>query len=101
MAASLHMDKNAEKWLHVYKKRKGLTTWDQFMEDVQEKFGAFEYKHAIDELLDLQQTTTVEDYVEAFQNLHYQIIMHDPGMGETYFITQFIKGLKPELRCQV
>lgn len=27
--------------------------------------------------------------------------MHNQGMGDTYFISQFIKGLKPEIRYQV
>jgi hypothetical protein len=27
--------------------------------------------------------------------------MYDQGMGDTYFISQFVKGLKPEIRYQV
>lgn len=68
---------------------------------VQEKFGAYDYQHAIDELLDLQQTDTVVEYAGEFEALQYQITMHDLGMGDVYFISQFIKGLKPELRYQV
>lgn len=93
-AAALHMDGNAEKWMQVYKKKQGITTWEKFISDVCAKFGAFEYQHAIDELLDLHQTSTMEEYTEAFEALHYQIVMHDPGMRETYFISQYIKGLK-------
>lgn len=33
----------------------GLGTWEQFMGAVKEKFGAFDYQHAIEELLELQQ----------------------------------------------
>lgn len=71
------------------------------MKAVQEKFGACDYQHAIDGLLELQQSGSVEDYVAEFEALQYQIAVQDQGMGETYFISQFIKGLKPEIRYVV
>lgn len=99
-AASLNMEGNAEKWLQVYKRRCGLGNWEQFIAAVEQKFGAYDYQHAIDDLLELKQTGSVEDYVTAFEALQYQI-MHDEGMGDTYFISQFIKGLKPDIRFSV
>ena len=71
------------------------------MKAVELKFGAYDYQHAIDELLELQQTGTVEEYVSKFEALQYQVAMHDLGMGDTYFVSQFIKGLKPEIRYPV
>jgi hypothetical protein len=100
-AAYLHMDDNAEKWMQVYKKKHGTSSWTAFMQAVQHKFGAYDYKHAVDELLELQQLGSVEDYVTEFEALQFQLTMHDQGMGETYFVSQFIKGLKPEIRYQV
>ena len=100
-AASLHMDDNAEKWLQVYKLKHGLGTWQELMTAVEQKFGAYDYQHAIDELLELHQTGTVEEYVSEFEALQYQVAMHDLGMGDTYFVSQFIKGLKPEIRYPV
>jgi len=100
-AASLHMDDNAEKWLQVYKLKHGLGTWTELMTAVEQKFGAYDYQHAIDDLLELHQTGTVEEYVSEFEALQYQVAMHDLGMGDTYFVSQFIKGLKPEIRYSV
>jgi hypothetical protein len=57
-AASLHMEGNAEKWLHMHKQKYGLGSWDQFMAAVQQKFGTYEYKHAVDEILELKQNGT-------------------------------------------
>lgn len=59
-AASLHMDGNAEKWMQVYKMKHGLGDLEQFMAAVHEKFGSYDYQHAIDSLLELRQTSTVE-----------------------------------------
>jgi hypothetical protein len=100
-AASLHMDGNAESWMQVYKLKEGLGSWQTFIKVVQHKFGAYDYQHAIDEMWDLQQTDTMEEYANAFETLQYQITMHDLGMGDAYFISQFIKGLKPEIRYPV
>lgn len=99
--ASLHMDDNADKWVQMYKLKQGLGSWQQFMDAVQAKFGAYDYKHAIDSLLELKQTGTMEDYTTEFEALQYQITMVDQGMSETYFVFQFINGLKSDIRYQV
>jgi hypothetical protein len=38
-----------------------LGTWKDLIKAVEQKFGAYDYQHAIDELLELQQTGTVEE----------------------------------------
>jgi hypothetical protein len=52
--ASLHMEGNAETWMQVYKLKEGLGSWPTFMQAVQQRFGSYDYQHAIDELIDLQ-----------------------------------------------
>lgn len=51
--ASLHMEDNADKWMQMYKLKHGLGSWQQFMNAVQAKFGAYDYHHTIDSLLEL------------------------------------------------
>lgn len=99
--ASLHMDRNAEKWMQFHKITNGLGSWEHFMKVVQNKFGAYEYQHCIDSMLELEQTGTVEEYVTEFEALQFQIVVHNPGMGDTYFVSQFIKGLKSDIRFLV
>ncbi|RLN40282.1 uncharacterized protein C2845_PM01G03290 [Panicum miliaceum] len=53
-SAALNMGGNAAKWYQVYKKRHGVTTWPQFVQAMEEQFGAFEYKNAITKILELQ-----------------------------------------------
>ena len=45
------------------------------------------------ELLELKQTDSVEDYAAAFENLQFEITMHNSGFDDT-FVSQFVKGLK-------
>jgi hypothetical protein len=43
----------------------------------------------------------LEDYILAFTDLQYQVQMHNQGLDEIYFVTQFVKGLKVELAVGV
>jgi len=100
-AASLHMDDNASKWLRMHKLTHGLGTWTEFISAVEDHFGSYHYRDAMGELVSLAQDGSLEDYISAFVDLQYQVTMHNTGLGQVYFVTQFIKGLKPELRVGV
>lgn len=100
-SASLNMDENSSKWYQMYKLTNGVSTWSEFIKVVEQQFGSFEYRDAMVELVSLYQEGALEDYISAFVNLQYQITMYNTGMDQIYFVTQFIKGLKPELRFGV
>jgi hypothetical protein len=68
-AASLHMEDNATKWLQMHKIIVVLTDWLAFVAAVEQKFGAFDYRNAIQDLLTLKQEGTVEDYIKDFKAL--------------------------------
>lgn len=85
LVASLHMDGVASSWLQVYKAKDGLGTWEQFMYAVERKFGANDYRVALGELMELKQTSSVEDYIVSFEELQYQLTMHNMGLDEMFF----------------
>lgn len=66
------------------------------MKAVEDKFGAYDYIQALLQLLELRQEGSVEEYVTEFDNLQFQIEMHNIGYDKMFFITQFFRGLKPE-----
>jgi hypothetical protein len=104
MAASMHMEGRAAKWLQVYKLNQPLGNWSQFTAAVVSTFGSYEYPQAMHDLLHLQQSGSVDEYVE-FVELRYSTAMHNPKLDEIFFVQQFVKGLKSEIRgsvlCQV
>ena len=100
-AAALNMDGNAAKWLQVYKQKNGLGDWPTFIVVVGKKFGANDYRDAMSELLELKQTDSVEDYAAAFENLQFEITMHNSGFDDTFFMSQFVKGLKLDISAGV
>jgi hypothetical protein len=65
--ASLHMEDNTVKWLQVYKLKRGLDCWHEFVTTVEEKFRANDYRKSIQELLSLRQEGFVEEYTQDFQ----------------------------------
>ena len=95
------MDGNAAKWLQVYKKQHGLGDWHTFISAVEKKFGANDYRDAMSELLELKQTDTVEEYAAAFENLQFEITMHNDGFDDTFFVSQFVKGVKLDIGAGV
>jgi hypothetical protein len=68
---------------------------------VEEKFGKDDYMKALTDLLDLRQTGSVEEYFKEFQELQYQVCMHNEGYGDLFFASQFVNGLKDEIKYTV
>ena len=67
------------------------------MTAVEQKFGVHDYRDAMEELLGLKQTSSVEDYALAFENLQFEISMHNDGFDDTFFVSQFVKGLRTDI----
>jgi hypothetical protein len=72
-----------------------------FIKVVEIKFGANEYIFALQELMELKQTATVEEYIATFEGLQYQLTMLNTGVGDMFFLTTFVNGLAPDLRTIV
>jgi hypothetical protein len=43
----------------------------------------------------------LEDYIKVFEESKYVVSMHNPELGEMFFVLQFLKGLKVELKESV
>jgi hypothetical protein len=68
---------------------------------VEEKFGADDHRRYMKQLLALKQRGTVEEYQLQFEELSYQIAIQNPHYDEQFYVSQFIKGLKSEIRASV
>lgn len=85
----------------MYNKKYGLGDWKSFIAAVEHKFGDNDYRTTITQLLELQQADSLEAYILTFEDLQYQITMHNSELGDLFFIRQFIKGLKLEISSVV
>lgn len=101
-AATMHLlQDNAAKWWQTYKLNHPAVTWKQFTGEIQEKFGSDDYKSAINELLDLKQTSTVEEYTTQFQSLQYGVSMHSCWYDALFFATEYVRDLRDDIRVVV
>jgi hypothetical protein len=65
------MEDNAARSLQMYKIRVGLIDWHTFVVAVEHKFGAIDYRNAIQDLLNLKQEGAIEDYINDFEALQF------------------------------
>lgn len=100
-AATMQLEGSAAKWFQAYKQLNPGATWLKFVTDVQEQFGSDDYRTAINELLELKQTTTVDEYTDQFQSLQYDITMHSCNYDDLFFASKYVNGLKDEIRAVV
>lgn len=101
VSATLHMDGNAALWLKSYRLRHDINSWPALMNAVEEKFGSDDHRKYMKQFLALTQRGTVEEYQMQFESLSYQISMQNPNYDEQFYVSQFIKGLKSEIRGMV
>jgi hypothetical protein len=99
--ATMCMDDNGSRWLQVYKLKQGLADWNSFITVMEEQFGSYDYSDAIGDLVALTQDGNLDEYMTTFYGLQYQVQMHNSGLDETSFVTQFVRGLKPKLDAAV
>jgi hypothetical protein len=88
---AMNKDENAAEWLQMYKKF-GVSDWGTFMEVVKKKFWDNDYRTTLTQLLKLQQNDFLDTYILSFEDLQYQVTMHNSELVDLFFITQFITG---------
>jgi hypothetical protein len=98
MAASLHMVGHASHRFQSYIHVAGSHTWEHFMVAVSHEFEVNTHRVKTMALLNLRQTGSVEEYKNKFDQLVYNIRLYDSHISETMLVSQFLLGLKKELR---
>lgn len=43
----------------------------------------------------------MDEYIQEFEDAHYVTSVHNLEMDETFYVTQFVKGLKGEIQGAV
>lgn len=99
--AALYIDGQAAHWLQAFRQSHRNITWDVFTSAILEEFGADEFEMVMHKLLQLRQTGTVAEYRAAFDEQMYHLLALDPSINTKFFVTQFLLGLKDELRAPV
>jgi len=99
--ASMHLQENAAKWWQTYKLQHSNVTWSTFSAALQTTFGPDDHWYALNELMDLKQTDTVEDYTTRFKSLQFDVTLHGCSYDDMFFATHYIRGLREDIRAVV
>lgn len=99
--ATLHFTGNAARWLQVHEKQGTVWSWESLCEMVVEKFGREHYQNLLRQFNTLKQHGTVVEYMHQFEDLMHQILAHNPAIDSLFFTTQFLEGLKAEIKSGV
>jgi hypothetical protein len=100
-ASSLHMSGSAAHWFQSYKHFRDFLSWESFTSAVVKEFEVDTHRAKVMDLLNLRQTGSVEDYRHQFEPLVYHITLYEQSLSETVLTSQFLLGLKEELRQHV
>lgn len=99
--ASLNCKGTTALWLHNVESKGKLEEWGEMCQLVHEKFGKNKYVQYPRQLRQLQQTGSVAEFIEKFEKLRHQLLLYKPALDESFFIDEFIEGLKPEFRTAI
>jgi hypothetical protein len=99
--ASLYMEGHAALWLQAYRQSHGHVSWSEFKRAIVEEFGPDEFEVQMHKLLQLRQSGTVAEYRQQFEVYMYHLLSLDSALSPKFFVTQFVLGLKDELRTAV
>lgn len=99
--SALYVEGHAALWLRAFRQTHPVITWDLFRRAVEEEFGPEKFESSMHDLLQLRQTGTVAEYRQQFEVHMYNMIALDATLSSKFFVTQFLLGLKDELRAAV
>ncbi|KAL0313075.1 UNVERIFIED_CONTAM: hypothetical protein Sradi_5706800 [Sesamum radiatum] len=99
--ASMHLQGKAELWFQGLVE-KGLPNWQQFIEIVYARFEGVDPGAVLGEFNTLQQgSRTVDQYLEKFEELKSHVMIFHSDFPESYYVTCFVNGLRPDIKGPV
>lgn len=96
--ASLHFSGNAARWLQIYEAQHASFTWEELCSAMGAKFGREQYQAQLRQFNSLRQAGSVAEYMEQFEELMHHLLAHNAAFDPLFFTTQFIDGLKIEIK---
>jgi hypothetical protein len=99
--ATINFTGNAEFWLQSYEASHTINSWVELCIAVDTKFGKDIYHHVMRDLLNLKQVGTVEDYLEKFEHIRHQVLLHNDKYDDVLFVNRSIDGLKPDIKSVI
>lgn len=89
--------KVAEKYFVMY----DVDTWEELVVSVKQKFGRDKSLRHLETLEHMVQVALVDEYHHKFEELMHRVLVYNKNYDEAFFVTKFVKGLKPEIQSAI
>ena len=88
-------------WLQTVQLKGRFQSWEAMHTAVCAHFDKDQYPLHMKQLENMKQTGSVADYEAKFDQLAHSILMCNPAYDDVYFVTNFLGGLKEEIRAPI
>ncbi|GMI84821.1 hypothetical protein HRI_002151400 [Hibiscus trionum] len=95
--ASFRMDGIARKWFRWMQRQRQLVGWSHLVEAIRKRFAIMEVESPEGQLSKLTQSTTVQDYLNRFEEL----ALRTTNLSDEFLTQCFISGLRSDIKNEV
>jgi hypothetical protein len=95
--SSFHMEGKALSWFQELKSSGSLSSWDEFLRAMKIRFGKGSYDNPMENLTNLKQVGSLEDYKTQFDTLATKV----HALPDFHKLSMFLGGLREEIRLPV
>lgn len=75
-----------------------IADWSKLYELMMAKYDKDQYQILLRQMDSLKQTSSLLEYQAAFEKLAHGIVLYNPAIDDTFFVTRFVSGLREEIR---
>lgn len=97
--AAIHLQGKALRWHQTYMKYRitgDVPSWEEYVRALNDRFGSMLYEDPMSELVNLKQTSSVQNYLDQFDEL-----LNCVSLPQNHAMSCFLGGLKPEISLGV
>lgn len=55
----------------------------------------------MNELLQIRQTSDVQEYHNRFETAMHKVLVHNKSLDDVFFVSKFLQGLNPDIRSAI
>jgi hypothetical protein len=96
--ATLHFKGIAKLWLQTYEAQHPDDNWVELCIAVESKFVKDLYQNSMQDLLNIKQTTTTQEYYDRFVLAMHKVLVHNSHLDYVFFVSKFLQGLQSDIR---
>jgi hypothetical protein len=96
--ATLNLIDRAALWLETVEVSGRIEDWPTLCSLVFKRWDKDQHHIFMRQILALKQTRSVAEYIEKFEDLRHQLLLHDPLTSNVFFVACFLDGLRDDIR---